>query len=57
MPLLATEVQLSMTLLPSGHTPSFPVETFIIHELGLNQIYYSFALILLMKIVMCRQFH
>ena len=32
------------------------VETLIIHKLGFNQNHYTFTLILLMNIVMCRKF-
>jgi len=34
----------------------FHVETLIIYKLGFNQNYYTFALILLTKIVMCSKF-
>jgi len=33
------------------------VETLIIHKLGFNQNYYTFALISLIKIVLCSEFH
>jgi len=32
------------------------VQTLIIHKLGFNQNYYTFTLILLIKIVMCSKF-
>ena len=33
------------------------METFVIYKLGFNQNYYTFALILLTKIVLCSKFH
>jgi len=38
------------------HAHQFHVETLIIHKLGFNQNYYTFALILLIKIVLCSKF-
>ena len=52
---------------PGGPTPpcagcraqdfGFHVATLIIHRLGFNQNYYTFSLILLIKIVLCCKFH
>ena len=40
-----------------GRADGFHVETLIIYKLGFNQNYYTFALILLIKIVLCSKFH
>jgi len=38
-------------------TWGFHVETLIIYKLGFKQNYYTFALILLIKIVLCSEFY
>ena len=40
-----------------GASKGFHMQTLIIHELGFNSNYYTFALILLIKIVMCSKSH